>query len=314
MASPARQDEIEPVAFGGHEQQAQQHQQQAQMMAFLQDTSQQQPAPQQQHQLQHFPPSIHLHQQQQVNIGAHAAAFPPLMHPPIHIPTRDDDANPPPGMISIAKHEHEMKMLRASHEDTVRRLNTEISDLKRRVKIAKENEKETKRRHQEKLKEIHKNGNKRQRLCNMEHDAPHNKHGIKWRERYDELKAFVEVHGHANVSKKEEQYRNLWHWCQTQRTGYANLIKGQETNLSPDRIKLLNEIDFQWVRNKTPGMSSISVIATYLIDYHVTNRLIPLLFAALKWDERFEQVSRVQWPRELSIVKSSVLTLFSFHF
>ena len=114
-------------------------------------------------------------------------------------------------MISMAKHEHEMKRLRDAHEQTVRRLNAEIADLKRKVKTAKESERETKRKAHDELKEALKGRNKRQRHGVMD-DASSNKHDIKWREKYEELKAFVEVHGHANVSKSEEQYRGLWQW------------------------------------------------------------------------------------------------------
>jgi hypothetical protein len=263
MTTQSQQDQLglqQPLE--GEVQQAQQ-----QVMGGAPNRHQQlQPQPQQPQQQQQHYPFLH-YQLQPVNMGAHGALFPPLFQPPMRIfhgntDNSDTRQGNPPGMISIAKHEQEIKILRAAHEDTVRRLNAEIESLKKTVRCAKESEQETKRKTQQELKEALKSKNKRQRSSNM-NAPPSNKHDIKWIERYEELKAFVELHGHANVSKTEGQYRDLWQWCQTQRTGYSNLIRGQETNLSPDRIKLLNALNFQWVRSKTP---------------------------ALKWDERFEQL------------------------
>ena len=185
MSTPVQQGQMDSASLEGREQQAQQ---QPQMMEFFHNVPQQQ------------------------IIEAHGAAlFPPLAHPPIHIPNRDDENPSLSGMISLAQHQHEIKVLRAAHEQTVKRLNTEIVDLKRKLKLAKETERETKRKSQEQIKEALKGRNKVQRRGVMD-IASSNKHDIKWRERYEELKAFVEVYGHANVSKSEERYRNLWQW------------------------------------------------------------------------------------------------------
>jgi hypothetical protein len=81
--------------------------------------------------------------------------------------------------------------------------------------------------------------------------------------------------------------------CQTQRSGFANLIKGQETTLTSERLKLLNAIGFKWVKCKTPGKKNL----LGLLEVE-KQRLLVFLFlrlhcyshAALSWDERFEQV------------------------
>jgi hypothetical protein len=53
--------------------------------------------------------------------------------------------------------------------------------------------------------------------------------------------------------------------CQTQRHMYSKLVHGQETSMTPERLRLLNSIRFQWVRKTTE---------------------------CLKWEDRFEQLKQ----------------------
>ena len=61
-----------------------------------------------------------------------------------------------------------------------------------------------------------------------------------WEERFAELKAFKKKYGHCNVPLHCKEKPQLARWVSKQRTVKA---RGK---LSPDRIKRLEEIGFQW--------------------------------------------------------------------
>ncbi|KAL3801187.1 hypothetical protein ACHAWO_002758 [Cyclotella atomus] len=67
-----------------------------------------------------------------------------------------------------------------------------------------------------------------------------NPRGNKWTDMYEQLKAFKEVHGHCNVSKKLHPDKALGAFVNTQRRFY------NEKRMSPERIKLLEDLDFCW--------------------------------------------------------------------
>ncbi|KAG7357107.1 helicase domain protein [Nitzschia inconspicua] len=165
-------------------------------------------------------------------------------------------------MIALEEHEEIVRRMKEGHDATIKRLEHEIERLKA---MLKKNDK------------IGNNNNNRAGIKRKIQDKDHipsrrkrlrketatSKHSAKWLTRYNELKTFHEAQGHCNVPNTDDSFKELLKWCQTQRSGYANLVKGQETTLTPERLKLLNELGFQWVKCKTP---------------------------ALSWDQRFEQL------------------------
>ena len=64
-----------------------------------------------------------------------------------------------------------------------------------------------------------------------------------WDDRFNELVAFQEEHGHLNVPQKKGP---LGRWVSTQRRHYRFVQEENPSQLSPDRIDRLNQIGFQW--------------------------------------------------------------------
>jgi len=62
-----------------------------------------------------------------------------------------------------------------------------------------------------------------------------------WEQRYEELKAFWEEHGHCNVSQYDPEHSRLGRWVTTQRRSW---MKGR---ISRKRVQLLEAINFQWI-------------------------------------------------------------------
>jgi hypothetical protein len=73
---------------------------------------------------------------------------------------------------------------------------------------------------------------------------------IPWEEQFDKLKEFKRKNGHCIVSRYDKNWENLGIWVRNQR---STKKKGR---LSPERIKLLNDLGFVWeVRVKAPTTS-----------------------------------------------------------
>ena len=63
---------------------------------------------------------------------------------------------------------------------------------------------------------------------------------VKLKERYNELVAYKEQHGHCNVSTRDETFKSLGHWVCNTRTSYKN------GKLSEECVAKLNELGFVW--------------------------------------------------------------------
>ena len=57
-----------------------------------------------------------------------------------------------------------------------------------------------------------------------------------------ELVAYEAIHGHTNVSQRDRKYKKLGSWVKNQRSAK----KKKKKKLSKERVKLLNEIGFNW--------------------------------------------------------------------
>lgn len=71
-------------------------------------------------------------------------------------------------------------------------------------------------------------------------------HKESWYARYEELKQFKMVHGNSNVPSNYGANRKLATWVKCQRRQYKLMKTGQHSNIVPDRIELLEKLDFVW--------------------------------------------------------------------
>ena len=68
----------------------------------------------------------------------------------------------------------------------------------------------------------------------------------KWMKRYNELKQYKQVHGDCCVPQDSSDFKQLSSWVRTQKQQYRLLNEGKHCHISPARVELLNEIDFEW--------------------------------------------------------------------
>ena len=68
----------------------------------------------------------------------------------------------------------------------------------------------------------------------------------RWDRRYQQLQAFHRKYGHSNVPEDYSDNYQLGQWVMNQRLWYKQYRAGLWTALTPDRIELLERIDFAW--------------------------------------------------------------------
>lgn len=71
-----------------------------------------------------------------------------------------------------------------------------------------------------------------------------------WKKRFNELLAFKDEFGHTKVPKTYKN-RQLGSWVNYQRSQYKYFIDGKKSQLTQERIQLLNSIGFVWNRHRT---------------------------------------------------------------
>jgi len=64
--------------------------------------------------------------------------------------------------------------------------------------------------------------------------------------RYEELVEYKRSHGDCNVSKSYKANPQLGVWAVNQRTNYKRLVRGEQSSLSEERKKKLEDIGFVW--------------------------------------------------------------------
>ena len=69
---------------------------------------------------------------------------------------------------------------------------------------------------------------------------------VPWETRYQDLKAFKEKFGHADVPHEWEECPQLGFWTANMRQQYRYKQLGKKSSLTDSRIDLLNEIGFVW--------------------------------------------------------------------
>lgn len=67
-----------------------------------------------------------------------------------------------------------------------------------------------------------------------------------WVKHYEDLIAFKEKHGHTIVPKRYEADQQLSSWVFRQRRLYRLRLEGKPNGISDDRLKKLQDIDFQF--------------------------------------------------------------------
>ena len=65
-----------------------------------------------------------------------------------------------------------------------------------------------------------------------------------WEDRYQELLAFKEEHGHTLISQKSGGPLGVW--VKEQRTGYRKMKQGEKTHMTAEKALMLKEIGFHF--------------------------------------------------------------------
>ena len=97
-----------------------------------------------------------------------------------------------------------------------------------------------------------------------------------WNDRYDELDVYKAEHGNCLVPQHYPENKALGKWVDTQRTQYSLRIEGKHSHLTEERIKLLNEVGFEW----SPQDNSWNDLHRLLVEYEAEhgNCLVPTVY------------------------------------
>jgi hypothetical protein len=79
-------------------------------------------------------------------------------------------------------------------------------------------------------------------------------HAASWLERLTELKQYLKDHGNCNVPARYSKKQKLATWVKCQRRQYKLFKSGQQSNITKERVKVLDELGFTWeIRNVGKG-------------------------------------------------------------
>lgn len=154
---------------------------------------------------------------------------------------------------SLTQQLKECKARLLESERLSKRAQTDVRTLQERLRKQTEKTKEEKgkcERIRKELRDDYKKSaqfNQRTKLQRPgDEDLPKNKSDQKWHQKYEKLKLFKERHGHSDCTKfvpgVEEDYPGLPTWVRKQREDFCRLKKGRKTNLTPLRMKYLNDL------------------------------------------------------------------------
>ena len=79
-------------------------------------------------------------------------------------------------------------------------------------------------------------------------------HTVAWNERFDELIAFKDARGHCNVPSTWEN-QTLAVWVKCQRRGFKLFSQGKKSNMTLERMEMLESLGFVWNPRRGPGES-----------------------------------------------------------
>ena len=67
-----------------------------------------------------------------------------------------------------------------------------------------------------------------------------------WEQKYNDLVAYRELHGHVNVPTKFKLDSSLGRWVSTQRKQYKDFQAGTKSLMTLERAARLEELGFRW--------------------------------------------------------------------
>lgn len=67
--------------------------------------------------------------------------------------------------------------------------------------------------------------------------------------------AYKEKHGHCNVKQNDPKNKSLGTWVKDQRTFYKKWTNGEKSQLTQERISMLERIGFNWGKTRAPRVS-----------------------------------------------------------
>ena len=114
-----------------------------------------------------------------------------------------------------------------------------------------------------------------------------------WNDRYDELDVYKNKHGNCLVPQRYSKNKALGKWVDTQRTQYSLRNKGKHSHLTEERIKLLEDLGFEW----SPQDNSWNDRYDELVEYKAEhgNCLVPQRYSKNKALGRWVDTQRTQY-------------------
>ena len=87
-----------------------------------------------------------------------------------------------------------------------------------------------------------------------------------WMQRYKELEEYFNYHGHSSVTSNWKENPSLGRWVERQRTNYRLWKEGKPSNMTEERFKLLEELNFRW-KARDEWLERYQDLATYFQTY-----------------------------------------------
>jgi hypothetical protein len=85
----------------------------------------------------------------------------------------------------------------------------------------------------------------------------------RWIERYQDLAAYYKEHGHCNLPYTYQEDPGLVHWIKRQRHQHKRIKLGKRSNLTQDRIQLLDMIGFNWDSHQNSWASNFESLREF---------------------------------------------------
>jgi len=79
-------------------------------------------------------------------------------------------------------------------------------------------------------------------------EFPWDAQSARWRQRYEQLVRFSARYGHTRVPNNSGEYPGLGFWVRNQRREYKRSCQGRPSTLTPERLRALRNIDFEWYK------------------------------------------------------------------
>lgn len=78
-------------------------------------------------------------------------------------------------------------------------------------------------------------------------------HAASWQEKFNSLANYRRLTGHCNIPSCDAEHAQLLTWMKCQRRQYKLFTSGGPSNITIDRINMLNSIGMQWTRSRRKG-------------------------------------------------------------